>query len=105
MEQLQDISQADARIWPQILIMEDEESVAKGLEMVLSDEGYTVDLAQTGRSALNSFNRKQFDLLIADLRLPDIDGMEVIKQVKHDRPNTGVIVITGYSTVSSAVWW
>ena len=103
MEQLQEISQADARIWPQILIMEDEESVAKGLEMVLSDEGYTVDLAQTGRGALNSFNRKPFDLLIADLRLPDIDGMEVIKQVKHNRPNTGVIVITGYSTVPSAV--
>jgi len=83
--------------------MEDEESVAKGLEMVLTDEGYAVDLAQTGRRALDSFHHKNFDLLIADLRLPDIDGMDVIKQVKHDRPDTGVIVITGYSTVPSAV--
>jgi len=103
MEQLQEAFQTDARVWPQILIMEDEESVAKGLEMVLTDEGYAVDLAQTGRRALDSFHHKDFDLLIADLRLPDIDGMDVIKQVKHDRPDTGVIVITGYSTVTSAV--
>lgn len=103
MESLQDIARMDEKIWPQILIMEDEESVAKGLEMVLSDGGYTVDLAPTGHSALTSFHQKNFDLLIADLKLPDINGMDVIKQVKHDRPDTGVIVITGYSTVPSAV--
>ncbi len=89
--------------WPQVLIMEDEVSVAKGLGMVLSEEGYNVDLAMTGRSALDTFNQKMFDLLIADLRLPDIDGMEVIKQVKRRRPDTEVLVITGYSTVTTAV--
>ncbi len=89
--------------WPQVLIMEDEASVAKGLGMVLSEEGYHVDLAMTGRSALDSFNQKMFDLLVADLRLPDIDGMEVIKQVKRRRPDTEVLVITGYSTVTTAV--
>ncbi len=89
--------------WPQVLIMEDEASVAKGLGMVLSEEGYHVDLAMTGRSALDSFNQKMFDLLVADLRLPDIDGMEVIKQVKRRRPETEVLVITGYSTVNTAV--
>lgn len=103
MEQAQETLRTQPRVWPQILIMEDEMSVAKGLELVLSDEGYTVDLAMNGRSALDSFSKKQFDLLIADLRLPDIDGMEVIKSVKHNRPDTGVIVITGYSTVPSAV--
>ena len=103
MEQAREAIHAEPRIWPQILIMEDEMSVAKGLEMVLTDEGYTVDLAMTGRSALDSFNQKTFDLLIADLRLPDIDGMEVIKEVRQRRPDTGVIVITGYSTVPSAV--
>jgi NADH:ubiquinone oxidoreductase subunit E/CheY-like chemotaxis protein len=89
--------------WPQVLIMEDEASVAKGLGMVLSEEGYNVDLAMTGRSALDTFNQKMFDLLVADLRLPDIDGMEVIKQVKRRRPDTEVLVITGYSTVTTAV--
>ncbi len=103
MEQAREALPVEPRIWPQILIMEDEMSVAKGLELVLSDEGYTVDLAMTGRSALDNFSQKAFDLLIADLRLPDIDGMEVIKKVKNSRPDTEVIVVTGYSTVSSAV--
>jgi NADH-quinone oxidoreductase subunit E len=104
MNQLQEAIRADVRPWPQILLLEDEVTVARGLQMILSEEGYpAVDLAMTGRKALDTFSQKDFDLLIADLRLPDIDGMEVIKQVKHDRPDTGVIVITGYSTVNSAV--
>jgi NADH-quinone oxidoreductase subunit E len=95
--------ETETREWPQILLMEDEPTVAQGLQMVLKEEGYGVDLAMTGHSALDSFSRKGFDLLVADLRLPDIDGIEVIKKVKEERPETGVIVITGYSTVSSAV--
>ena len=86
-----------------ILLMEDEVSMANGLKMVLQEEGYDVDLAMTGQSALDKFNRKSFDLLLADLLLPDIDGMEVIKQVKERRPETEAIVITGYPSVSSAV--
>jgi len=88
---------------PHILIMEDEPSVANGVKMVLTEEGYAVDLAMTGQSALDSFFNNGFDLLVADLRLPDIDGFEVIKQVKAKRPETEVVVITGYSSVYSAV--
>jgi YesN/AraC family two-component response regulator len=88
---------------PQILVMEDEQSVANGLEMILSEEGYTVDLADTGRLAMEAFKQKRFDLLVADLRLPDIDGMEIIKQVKAEKPETEVIVITGYGTTATAV--
>ena len=88
---------------PSILVMEDEMSVAKGLEIVLSEEGYAVDLAMTGRDALDRLARKEFDLLVADLRLPDIDGLDVIRRVKSRRPETGVVVITGYASVSSAV--
>jgi DNA-binding response OmpR family regulator len=88
---------------PCILVMEDEKSLAKGLKIVLSEEGYAVDIAMTGRDALDRFSQKEFDLLVADLRLPDIDGLDVIRQVKSRRPETGVVVITGYATVSSAV--
>ena len=88
---------------PHILLMEDEYSIANGLKMVLTEEGYAVDLAMTGQSALDSFFNNGFDLLVADLRLPDIDGFEVIKQVKAKRPETEVVVITGYSSVYSAV--
>lgn len=101
--QVQEALDINDSSWPHVLIMEDEASVAKGLGMVLSEEGYNVDLAMNGRSALDSFNQKMFDLLVADLRLPDIDGIEVIKQVKRRRPDTEVLVITGYSTVNTAV--
>ena len=83
--------------------MEDDRSVAKGLEMVLSEEGYYVNLAGTGELALEAFKQKRFDLLVADLRLPGIGGMEVIKQLKQEKPETEVIVITGYGTTATAV--
>jgi DNA-binding response OmpR family regulator len=88
---------------PAILVMEDDLNVAKGLEMVLTEEGYRVDMAGTGKLAMKAFKEKKFDLLVADLRLPDINGMEVIKRVKADKPETEVIVITGYGTTATAV--
>jgi FixJ family two-component response regulator len=88
---------------PHILVMEDDDNVAKGLEMVLSEEGYDVNLAGTGKLALEAFDQKRYDLLVADLRLPDIDGMEVIKKVKTEKPETEVVVITGYGTTATAV--
>jgi len=88
---------------PQILLMEDEKSVAQGLQMILSEEGYDVDLAMTGQNALNSLSDKGFDLMVADLRLPDMNGMEVIKKAKDENPEIKVIVITGYANISSAV--
>lgn len=88
---------------PIVLIMEDEFSVAKGLEMVLSEEGYDVAVAATGQAALEIFREKGCDVLVADLRLPDIDGMDVVRLIKSARPDTIVVVITGYANVDSAV--
>jgi DNA-binding NtrC family response regulator len=83
--------------------MEDETTVAQGLEMVLSEAGYQVALAATGHAALDTMFTKQFDLMVADLRLPDMDGLDVIKRVKQKWPDTEVVVITGYSSVDSVV--
>lgn len=88
---------------PIVLIMEDEFSVTKGLEMVLSEEGYDVAVAATGQAALEIFREKGCDVLVADLRLPDIDGMDVVRLIKSARPDTIVVVITGYASVDSAV--
>lgn len=85
-----------------ILVMEDEVSVAKGLQMVLTEEGYSVDVAMTGKAAIDMCDESSFDLLVADLRLPDIDGMEVVKRAKERQPHSQTIVITGYPSVSSA---
>ncbi|WP_319408189.1 response regulator [uncultured Desulfosarcina sp.] len=88
---------------PHILVMEDDLTVAKGLEMVLREDGFDVNLAGTGELAMEAFRQKRFDLLVADLRLPDIDGMEVIRRIKAQKPETEVIVITGYGTTATAV--
>jgi len=88
---------------PHILIMEDEEVVARGLEMVLTEEGYDVDLAFSRSEALETFSAEKYDLLVADLKLPDGDGMEVVKTVKEENPETEVVIITGYASVNSAV--
>ena len=74
----------DAAKGHKILIMEDEKSVAEGLQMILEEEGYEVDLAFTGRSAMDTLRKKGVDLLVADLRLPDMDGMEVVREVKAE---------------------
>lgn len=87
---------------PNILLMEDEFSVAKGLEMVMREEGYEVELADTGQKALTQFSVKDYDLLLADLRLPDMDGMEVVRHVRENRPQTPVVIITGYPSVATA---
>jgi len=71
--------------------------------MVLTEEGYGVDLATNGSDALDAFKGNGFDLLVADLRLPDIDGLDVVRQVKEEHPETKVVVITGYPSVSTAV--
>lgn len=102
MHRVQESLRTGEPVRPQILIVEDETSVARVLEKILVEEGYAVDLAATGCNALESFDKKAFDLLIADLRLPDIDGMEVVTKAKQCRPETGVIIITGSSKVPSA---
>jgi len=102
MNTIQEMNRGEPTYRPNILLMEDEFSVAKGLEMVMREDGYEVELADTGQKALTKFGIKNYDLLVADLRLPDMDGMEVIRQVRETRPKTNVIIITGYPSVATA---
>lgn len=96
-------AQAKAIDTSRILIMEDDVNIAKGLAMVLGDENYTVKVANDGQSALDAFKEEDFELLIADIRLPDMNGMDVIKQVRRHTPETKIIVITGFVSTSVAV--
>jgi DNA-binding NtrC family response regulator len=103
MNAIQETIRSESAYRPHVLLMEDEMNVAKGLEMVMREEGYEVDLAGTGQGALDKFRASEFDLLVADLRLPDMDGMDVVQHVREKRPTTNVVIITGYPSVSSAV--
>lgn len=103
MNALQQTIRSEPAYRPLVLLMEDEINVAKGLEMVMREEGYEVDVALTGQGALEKFKASEFDLLVADLRLPDMDGMEVVQRVREKQPRTNVVIITGYPSVASAV--
>ena len=86
-----------------VLIMEDDSGLARGLKMILSEQGCDVELADTGYAALDFCMRKDVDILVADLRLPDMDGMEIIRMLKEKRPDMRVLVITGYASIDTAV--
>ncbi len=103
MAPMTNIQSCPPQIPAHVLIMEDDLGVAEGLELILEEEGYTVDLAETGQMALEAFEKERFDLLVADIRLPDIDGREVIRRIKGLAPATEVIAISGYATASMAV--
>ncbi|RJR43482.1 MAG: response regulator [Desulfobacteraceae bacterium] len=86
-----------------VLVVEDSPGSGSGLETLLTSRGYGVDLVDSGKKALEEIDRKDFDLLITDLRLPDIKGTEVIRIAKKKRPRTAVIVMTGHPNISTAV--
>jgi len=72
-----------------ILVMEDDATISAALDMILTEVGYDVDVAETGEAALELFEQKPFDLIIADLKLPGINGMEVIRQIKEKKTGNG----------------
>jgi len=86
-----------------ILVVDDEELVRWTFDAALSDEGYQVTLAETGEAALEFFNKKKFDLILLDIKLPGINGDEVLAKVREDDPNALVIMVTAHGGVESAV--
>lgn len=86
-----------------ILLVEDEVHVAQALQVILREAGYQVMWAVTGQRALELLAQTSFDLLLADLYLPDIDGLEVVRQARAQCPPVPVIVMTGYSSLSTAI--
>jgi len=86
-----------------ILIIDDEVNVALLLSKFLSRNGFEVQTASTGNSALEYLKSGDFSLVLCDFRLEDTDGREMLKNIKTHYPNTGVIIITGYSDIKMAV--
>jgi len=86
-----------------ILVVEDDEFVCNSLKWLLLDEGYQVQVTTDGKEALKMLDANAFDLVITDLMMPDVDGLDVLKKVKSVSQDTSVIVLTGYGTVEAAV--
>jgi DNA-binding NtrC family response regulator len=85
-----------------ILVIDDEPVICEGCRLALADK-YSVDICHTGQEGLDALLKGQYDLALLDMKLPDMDGMEVLRIVREDKPGVYVIVMTGYSTVNNAV--
>ncbi len=86
-----------------ILCVDDEDIVLDSFRKILVPDGYSVDTVQTGQEALGLIQTHHYDFVFTDLRMPAMDGVELVKSVKHMRGDIDVIVITGYATVETAV--
>jgi FixJ family two-component response regulator len=88
---------------PAVLIVDDEKNILLALALALEKLPLTVETADTGTAALQKIAAKSYGLLLLDLRLPDLDGMEILRRVAATRPEIKVIIITAYGSVDLAV--
>jgi CheY-like chemotaxis protein len=86
-----------------ILAVDDEAVVLDSLRRILVFEGYSIDTVENGREALGLIQKNDYDFVFTDLKMPGMDGIEVVKGVKHLRSDLDVIIITGFATVETAV--
>jgi DNA-binding NtrC family response regulator len=86
-----------------ILIVDDDQNICKVLATNLKEKGYTVKCADTGKKAIEMSKEEQFNLALIDIRLPDMQGTELLTQLRGTIPKMMKIIITGYPSIENAV--
>jgi len=86
-----------------IIIIDDDKSIRQVLKTILEEEGYAVDTADTGKEAVLKTNEKAYNLALIDMRLPDIEGIDLILKIKDTTPRMRKIIVTGYPTIQNAM--
>jgi DNA-binding response OmpR family regulator len=86
-----------------ILVVDDEYSLRSTLTAQLKEQGYSVSAAEDGDVAIKMLRSQSFDLILLDLKMPHVDGYEVLKFVKHKHPKTKVMVLTGFADLKNAL--
>lgn len=86
-----------------ILIVDDDESTCRSLSLILSKKGYDTEAVRTGRESIEKVQGRFFNIVLVDIRLPDMEGVELIKLLKEMHPNAVVIMITAYASIETAV--
>ena len=86
-----------------ILIVDDEKGLRIGTKRLLEEEGYTVEVAENGTEGIRLGSEKDFDLAVIDLKMPDIDGIEVLREIKKNHPNTICFIATAFASYDTAI--
>jgi DNA-binding NtrC family response regulator len=86
-----------------ILVVDDDETIRTTMKAILQDEGYLVDLAATGKEAIQKTQEKSYNVALLDIRLPDMEGVELLKLLKDGVPRTRKIMVTGYPSMQNAI--
>jgi DNA-binding NtrC family response regulator len=86
-----------------ILIADDERTIRESVSMVLNDEGFEARIAANGKEALQMLESEDFDILITDLKMPEMDGLTLLREAMRICPQTSVIIITAHASVESAI--
>src|SRR3990172_5735988 len=81
-----------------ILVVDDDPVIGKSFDLVLSGKGYAVITAANGEEALSKLNTETYDLVFTDIRMPGMNGIEVVKRVKASQPWLPVVIVTGYGS-------
>ena len=88
---------------PRILVVDDDETIRTTMKVILQDEGYTVDLAASGKEAIQKTQEQSYNVALLDIRLPDMEGVELLKLLKDGIPRTRKIMVTGYPSMQNAI--
>jgi two-component system nitrogen regulation response regulator NtrX len=86
-----------------ILIVDDDENIRNTLKAILEDEGYVVDAAVTGGEAIQKTQKTAYNVALLDIRLPDMEGVDLLKLIKDSVPRTRKIMLTGYPSMQNAI--
>jgi DNA-binding NtrC family response regulator len=86
-----------------ILVVDDDTELRKVLSSILSEEGYAVKTAENGKQAIEVSEKKRFDLALIDIKLPDMEGTELLHRLKEKQPHIVMIIITGFPTIQNAM--
>jgi DNA-binding NtrC family response regulator len=86
-----------------VLVVDDEDTLRTVLSQELKGEGYDVETAADGQLAIDTLKEKQFDLVLLDIKMPNVSGFEVLKYIKQDHPSLKVIMLTGFADLKNAI--
>jgi len=86
-----------------ILIVDDDENIRNTMKAILEDEGYLVDTAESGGEAVQKTQKTNYNIALLDIRLPDMEGVELLKLIKEGVPRTRKIMVTGYPSMQNAI--